>query len=86
MMGLPDCREVTRRLSRELDAPACLRRPLRVRMHLLMCAPCRRYERQARWLRGTLRRLTRRDSGRLPEERRERVRRALRREGGERDS
>jgi len=80
MMGLPDCREVTRRLSRELDAPTGARRPVRVRIHLLICAACRRYERQARWLRATLRRLTRGDSGRLPEERRERVRRSLRRE------
>jgi len=76
-MGLPGCREVTRRLSREMDETAPARRSVRVRMHLLICSACRRYARQVRWLRATLRRLAP-TLGALPDERRERIRRAIR--------
>jgi len=76
-MGLPNCREVTRRLSREMDDPGRPRRSLGVRMHLLICSACRRYARQVRWLRSTLRRWTP-TVGDLPEERRERIRQGLR--------
>lgn len=78
MMGLPSCREVTRLLSEELDSPAALRRPWRVRMHLIVCSACRLYERQIRWMRASMRAVAERLPLRMPPERRERIRRALR--------
>ena len=78
MMGLPNCREVTRRLSHEMDETAPGRRSVRVRMHLLICSACRRYARQVHWLRTTLRRWTP-TVGDLPQARRERIRQGLRR-------
>jgi len=78
MMGLPSCREVTGRLSEELDSPSARRRPWRVRMHLMVCSACRLYERQIRWIRASMRTVAERLPVRMPPARRERIRRALR--------
>ncbi|HKK13754.1 MAG TPA: zf-HC2 domain-containing protein [Gammaproteobacteria bacterium] len=55
MMGLPDCKEVSLQLSEACDRP--LRRSLGIRLHLMICAACRTYARQIRWLRNTVERL-----------------------------
>lgn len=56
MMGMPSCREVAASLSRELDEPSPRGRGMALRLHLLMCNQCRRYDRQLQWLRTNLRR------------------------------
>lgn len=54
MMGLPTCREVAAKLSEEQDAVPRMRRSRLLRLHLMMCRHCRRYERQLVWLRQSL--------------------------------
>jgi|GEM_PF-1744847 len=54
MMGLPTCREVAAQLSREQDAAEPTPHRLSLRLHLMMCRHCRRYERQLVWLRQSL--------------------------------
>lgn len=54
MMGLPTCREVAAQLSREQDTAQPTPRRLSLRLHLMMCRHCRRYERQLAWLRQSL--------------------------------
>lgn len=56
MMGMPTCREVAERLSREQDEPNPRGRGMALRMHLLICNRCRRYDRQLQWLHANLRR------------------------------
>lgn len=55
-MGLPSCREVAVRLSREQDDRSASpdRRSVALRAHLLLCRHCRRYAHQLAWLRATL--------------------------------
>jgi len=53
---LVDCKEATRLISRELDGPLPLGRRVRLRLHLLWCDACRRFERQAAYLRIAMRR------------------------------
>jgi hypothetical protein len=55
MMGLPNCREVAARLSREQDDPGIARRGMGLRLHLLMCPHCRRYGQQLGWIRANIR-------------------------------
>lgn len=55
MMGMPKCREVAERLSRELDRPDPRGRSMALRLHLLMCNQCRRYDQQLQWLHANLR-------------------------------
>ncbi|HEX9301805.1 MAG TPA: zf-HC2 domain-containing protein [Casimicrobiaceae bacterium] len=56
MGTLVDCKEATRLISRELDGPLPLGRRVRLRLHLLWCDACRRFERQAAYLRIAMRR------------------------------
>lgn len=51
MGRLLDCKDATRLISRELDGPLPLGRRLRLRLHLLWCDACRRFARQAVFLR-----------------------------------
>ena len=50
MMGMPSCREVTEAVASGRLEGAPVRRRLALWMHLLVCSPCRRYERQIRAL------------------------------------
>lgn len=80
MIG-PSCKDVAALVSQSLDTRLALRRRIGVRLHLLMCVYCRRYERELRWLRQALDRV-RRDAaaGRLDESARKRIERELREE------
>lgn len=60
MSLLPSCREVSRLLSEALDSPKANRLGLSVRLHLSICAVCRRVRAQFAWLR--------RGAARAPEE------------------
>ena len=51
MGRLLDCKDATRLISRELEGPLPLGRRLRLRLHLLWCDACRRFSRQALFLR-----------------------------------
>jgi len=75
----PSCEEVSRLASEGLDRP--LTRPERwaVRLHTLYCSACRRFRRQAAFLRRALRRLAAEPAGPpLPPEVRDRVLRQMR--------
>lgn len=55
MMGLPNCNEVARHLSLECDLhDDRAGRPIGVRLHLLICSACRRYQRYLAWLQANL--------------------------------
>lgn len=49
------CREAARLMSERLDHPLGRRRDWALRLHVLMCAACRHYNRQIRWLHERLR-------------------------------
>ncbi len=51
-----DCKDAAQLISRELDGPLPPGRRLRLRLHLLWCDACRRFERQAAFLRTALQR------------------------------
>lgn len=51
-----NCREASQLVSRQLDEPLPLARRLELRLHLVFCAACRRFERQAALLREAMRR------------------------------
>ncbi len=51
------CREVTRRASDYLDRELSLRQQLAIRLHLLLCASCRRLVHRLRLVAATLARL-----------------------------
>lgn len=52
MSGLmPSCREVSELVSLSMDKQPPLRRRIAARMHLWMCALCRRYEKQLHLIR-----------------------------------
>lgn len=81
MMGLPNCREVAALLSREQDYTAPTPRSLSLRLHLLICRHCRRYERQLTWLRRLFVRARANPvAPRLPVHARARIRKCLRRQ------
>jgi hypothetical protein len=50
------CKEASRLMSQELDGPLPIRRRWLLRLHLLWCEACRRYNSQARFLRAAMRR------------------------------
>jgi predicted anti-sigma-YlaC factor YlaD len=50
------CKEASHLISQELDGPLPLHRRWLLRVHLLWCEACRRYDRQARFLRDAMRR------------------------------
>ena len=51
-----NCKDATRLISRELDAPLPLGRRLLLRVHLFWCDACRDFVRQAMLLRDAMRR------------------------------
>jgi hypothetical protein len=86
-MTVPSCRDATRMISDALDRPLPLGRRLWLRLHLLLCTPCRRFSKHMKFLRAALRHyLAAERAGRpavpaaLSPEARTRIRRALERE------
>lgn len=79
------CKDATRLISESMDTALPVGKRIVVRIHLLVCRFCARYERQLLLIRETLRRL---DAGRvrpedpagdgLSEEARDRIKRSLR--------
>lgn len=53
---MPTCKEVHRLVSEAMDRDLSLTERLRVRMHMLICVACSRFERQMALLRSALRR------------------------------
>jgi hypothetical protein len=83
LLNLP-CQGMARLASESLDRDLVLRERVALRLHLLYCAACRRYERQLRLLRCAMQRLAKRletdqpiSAPLLPDEVRERIKRAL---------
>lgn len=79
------CRDVTRLVSESMDRSLPFGKRIGVRIHLLICEFCARYERQLLLIRGIARRLTeeKEEAGGPPEESlseeaRERIRNSLR--------
>jgi len=79
------CKDVTQLLSESMDHSLPLGKRIGVRLHLLICKLCARYERQLALIRETVRRLvgTEETTGGtlgepLSEEAKERIRRSLR--------
>ena len=79
------CRDVTQLISRSMDTSLPLGSRIGVRIHLLICRFCARYERQLLLIRETVRRLAAAEetgdrpiAEALSEEARERIRAALR--------
>ena len=52
------CKDVTQLISQSMDTSLPIGKRLGVRLHLLTCRFCARYERQLRLIRETLRRLS----------------------------
>lgn len=50
-----DCKQVSRLLSQSLERPMSWRQRLGMRLHLVLCAACRQFERQLLLLRSALR-------------------------------
>jgi len=78
------CKDVTRLLSESMDRSLPLGKRIGVRMHLLICRFCARYERQLLLIRETVRRISATEGGpagaageTLSEEARERIRNIL---------
>lgn len=79
------CRDVTQLISRSMDTSLPIGKRIGVRIHLLMCKFCARYERQLLLIRETLRRLVSAedqpegpDVEKLSEEARDRIKKSLR--------
>jgi hypothetical protein len=79
------CKDVTELISRSMDTSLPIGERIGVRIHLLMCKFCTRYERQLLLIRETLRRLVSAEGhdeevgeGKLSEEARERIKKSLR--------
>ena len=78
------CRDYAELASQSLDLPLTFRQRVRLRIHLWLCSPCRRFRDHAIYLRAALRRrpvsapAPESDAcARLSETARERIRRAL---------
>lgn len=77
------CREVTRLVSESLDRDLSLRQRISMKMHLLMCKLCSRYNKQLASLRQAIRLHAMRDEdidvypGSLSSEARERIKKSL---------
>jgi len=76
MMGLPDCRRVSYELSREFSESGTKKRKLSVKLHLMMCSACRRYERILVWLQRNIIHSTNTASATLSEEQRQKIKEA----------
>jgi Putative zinc-finger len=55
MRRLISCKDASRLISQIQDGPVPLGQRLRVRVHLLWCEACKRFERQIRFLRVMMR-------------------------------
>ena len=62
MLGFPSCREVAEQLSEDIDNPLAGGQWLKSKLHLLICAYCRRYGEQIRLSAATIKHL---DKGRV---------------------
>jgi hypothetical protein len=51
-----NCKEVSHLVSQRQDGPLTFGERLKMRLHLLLCDACRRFERQAAFLRDAMRR------------------------------
>ncbi len=78
------CKDVTQLISESMDHSLPLGKRIGVRIHLLMCRFCERYERQLLLIRETVRRLAAVEEtpeglflGHLSEDARERIRQSL---------
>ena len=82
----PRCTEVTRILSQGMDKPLPLTTRLNLRFHYLMCSFCERYEKQLHYMRKTARSFPEcvgdTSIEKLPDDAKERLKRALRDESG----
>jgi hypothetical protein len=74
-----NCRRASRLISDGLDRPLPWTTRLGLALHLLVCPPCARFRRAARWLHHVLASVPR--DVRLPAAARDRIRRALARAG-----
>ena len=79
------CKDVTQLISRSMDASLPIGEWIGVRIHLLMCKFCARYERQLLLIRETLRRLVAEESPHerpaaetLSEQAKDRIKKSLR--------
>jgi hypothetical protein len=52
---LPDCKETSRLISDSLDRELPLRQRIQIKLHLLICIWCERYQRQLAFLRDAMR-------------------------------
>jgi hypothetical protein len=71
------CRQASRLISDALDRRLSWAESCRLGLHLLLCAPCARFRRAVRWVRGAVRSAP--ADARLPDGARERIRSALER-------
>jgi hypothetical protein len=53
---LPACQDTARMLSDAMDRPLSLRQRLDIKLHLMICTWCARYEKQLRFIRDVLHR------------------------------
>lgn len=78
------CRDVTRLISESMDRTLPLGKRIGIRLHLLLCRFCTRYERQLLLIRDTVRRIASDENepvgpapGTLSAEARERIRKSI---------
>jgi hypothetical protein len=71
------CRQATRLISEELDRRLSWAERCRLGLHVLLCEPCLRFRRAARWLHRVV--ASAPADARLPDEARGRIRAALER-------
>lgn len=50
-----NCHDTTRLLSESLERPLTRRERMALRLHVMMCSGCRRFDKQMRFLRATAR-------------------------------
>ena len=71
------CKEISKLVSESLDRELPLRQRMAMRLHLMMCAMCRAYEKQTHLLRNAMRTYGRQNNEKLPEESRQRIKKAI---------
>ena len=71
------CKEISKLVSESLDRKLPLRQRMVVRLHLMMCSMCRAYEDQTLLLRKAVRTLGHDNTEKLPEESKQRIKKAL---------
>jgi hypothetical protein len=58
-----DCQDATRTMSAAQEQPLALGERVALKLHLAVCGPCRRFERQVAFLRESMRAYARRPDG-----------------------